>query len=72
LIRVPDRGMVADREVADVVACSFLARLPSDLVAALVETGERTDYPAGSTIYRPGSSPRTLLVVGGLLRRAGR
>jgi CRP/FNR family transcriptional regulator len=60
--------MVVDREVADAVAGSFLARLPSDLVAALVDAGERTDYPAGSTIYRPGSYPRVLLVVGGLLR----
>src|SRR4051794_29512852 len=63
-----DPWMVADREVADAVAGSFLARLPSDLVAALVEAGERTDYPAGSTIYRPGSYPRALLVVDGLLR----
>ena len=60
--------MVADREVANALAGSFLAGLPSDLVAALVEAGERTDYPAGSTIYRPGSHPRALLVVGGLLR----
>lgn len=42
--------------------------LSSELVHALVEAGERTDYPAGSTIYRQGSYPRTLLVVGGLLR----
>jgi CRP/FNR family cyclic AMP-dependent transcriptional regulator len=59
---------VADREVAEAVAGSFLGRLPSDLVDALVAVGERADYPAGSTIYREGSYPRTLLVVRGLLR----
>ena len=30
--------------------------------------GDRGDYPPGSTIYREGSSPRTLLVVCGLVR----
>jgi len=59
---------VEDAGVADAVAGSFLGKLPSDLVDALVEVGERIDYPAGSTIYRQGSFPRTLLVVGGLLR----
>ena len=59
---------MADREVADAVAGSFLGRLPSDLVDALVEAGERIDYPAGSTIYRQGSFPRSVLVVSGLLR----
>lgn len=61
-------GTVADREVSEAVARSFLGRLPADLVDALVEVGERTDYPAGSTIYREGSYPRALLVVRGLLR----
>src|SRR5215218_9632817 len=65
---MPDPWVVADRDVADAVARSFLARLPSDLVAALLEAGERADYPSGSTIYRPGSYPRALLVVDGLLR----
>jgi CRP/FNR family transcriptional regulator len=46
--------MVAGREIADTVAGSFLGRLPSDLVDVLVEMGERTDYPAGNTIYRGG------------------
>jgi CRP-like cAMP-binding protein len=68
VILMPDPWRVADREVADAVAGSFLGKLPSDLVDALVEVGERIDYPAGSTIYRQGSFPRTLLVVGGLLR----
>jgi CRP/FNR family transcriptional regulator, cyclic AMP receptor protein len=65
---MPDPWAVADREVSAAVARSFLGRLPADLVDALVELGERSDYPAGSTIYREGSSPRTLLVVRGLLR----
>jgi CRP/FNR family cyclic AMP-dependent transcriptional regulator len=65
---MPDPWTVAERQVADAVRGSFLGRLPSDLVDVLVEVGERTDYPAGSTIYREGSYPRALLVVGGLLR----
>lgn len=68
VIVMPDPGTVADREVAEAVAGSFLARLPSDLVNALLEVGERTEYPAGSTIYREGSYPRSFLVVSGLLR----
>jgi CRP/FNR family transcriptional regulator, cyclic AMP receptor protein len=68
VIHMLDPWTVADRQVADAVAGSFLGRLPSDLVDALLEAGERTDYPAGSTIYRHGSYPRTLLVVHGLLR----
>jgi CRP/FNR family transcriptional regulator, cyclic AMP receptor protein len=65
---MPDPWTVADKEIAYAVAGSFLRGLPPDLVDALVEVGERTDYPAGSTIYRQGSYPRALLVVGGLLR----
>jgi CRP/FNR family cyclic AMP-dependent transcriptional regulator len=68
VIFMADPWMVAERQVVDAVGGSFLGRLPSDLVDALVEVGERIDYPAGSTIYREGSYPRTLLVVGGLLR----
>ena len=30
--------------------------------------GQRTDYPAGSTIYREGAAPRAVLVIQGLLR----
>lgn len=59
---------MADRHVAEAVAGSFLGKLPPEVVAALVDAGELTDYPAGSTIYREGSFPRTLLVVRGLLR----
>ncbi len=36
------------------MAGSFLGRLPSDLVDTLVKVGQRTDYPAGSTIYQQG------------------
>jgi CRP/FNR family transcriptional regulator len=68
VIVMPDPGTVADREVADAWAGSFLAKLPSDLVDTLLEVGERTDYPAGSTVYREGAYPRTFLVVSGLLR----
>src|SRR4051794_34165223 len=50
------------------MAGCFLGRLQSGLVDELLAAGERTDYPAGSTIYREGASPRTVLVVDGLLR----
>jgi CRP/FNR family transcriptional regulator len=59
---------VADREVDDAFAHSFLRALPQELVAALRAEGERTDYPAGTTIYRAGSDPRAVLVVQGLIR----
>ena len=59
---------VADREVNDAFARSFLRALPQELVAALRAEGERTDYPAGTTIYRAGSDPRAVLVVQGLIR----
>ena len=59
VILMPNPGTVADREVADAVAGSFLRRMVSDLVDALVEVGERTEYPSGSTIYRQGLYPRT-------------
>ncbi|HZD01981.1 MAG TPA: Crp/Fnr family transcriptional regulator [Actinomycetes bacterium] len=59
---------MADQEVADALRRSFLGRLPRDLVDELVAGGQRTDYPAGSTIYREGAAPRAALVVRGLLR----
>lgn len=59
---------MADRQLADAVAGSFLGKLSTDLVGALLELGEITNYPPGSTIYRERSSPRTLLVVDGLVR----
>jgi CRP/FNR family cyclic AMP-dependent transcriptional regulator len=59
---------VADREVDDALACSFLAGLPAEVVASLRAEGERADYPAGTVVYRPGSAPQAALVVRGLLR----
>src|SRR5215218_6961370 len=43
-------------------------KLPSGLVEELLAEGERTEYPAGTTIYREGEAPRAALVVEGLLR----
>jgi CRP/FNR family transcriptional regulator len=59
---------VADREVDDALARSFLAGLPAEVVASLRAEGERADYPAGTMVYRPGSAPQAALVVRGLLR----
>jgi CRP/FNR family transcriptional regulator len=59
---------MADPDVVDAMRRSFLRRLPPEVVDALLADGERTDYPAGSTIYREGSAPRAALVVSGLLR----
>jgi CRP/FNR family transcriptional regulator, cyclic AMP receptor protein len=59
---------VTDREVNDAFARSFLRGLPQELVATLRTEGERTDYPAGTTIYRAGADPRAVLVVQGLIR----
>jgi CRP/FNR family cyclic AMP-dependent transcriptional regulator len=59
---------MADAEIADALRRSFLGRLPGDVVAELIGGGQRTDYPAGSTIYREGAPPRAVLVVQGLLR----
>ena len=50
------------------MAGSFLGKLPPALVDELLGAGDRTEYPAGSTIYREGSTARTWLVVRGLLR----
>jgi CRP/FNR family transcriptional regulator, cyclic AMP receptor protein len=60
--------MVADRDVEDALARSFLGGLPPEVVARLRAEGERADYPAGTTIYRAGSGPRAMLVVRGLFR----
>ena len=60
--------MVADREVDDALARSFLGKLPREVVLRVRSEGERADYPAGTTVYRAGSGPQAALVVGGLLR----
>jgi CRP/FNR family cyclic AMP-dependent transcriptional regulator len=67
-VAVPDPCLVADSDVMTAMAGSFLGGLPSELVGRLLAVGDRADYPAGSTIYRAGASPLTLLVVRGLLR----
>src|SRR5256884_889016 len=59
---------MADREVEDALAHSFLARLPPEVRDGLRAEGERADYPAGTTVYRAGSAPQAALVVLGLLR----
>ena len=59
---------MADREVDDALARSFLADLPTELVGRLRAEGERAYYPAGTTVYRAGDDPRAALVVAGLIR----
>jgi CRP/FNR family transcriptional regulator, cyclic AMP receptor protein len=59
---------VADQEVDDALARSFLADLPAELVGRLRAEGERAYYPAGTTVYRAGDDPRAALVVAGLIR----
>jgi CRP/FNR family cyclic AMP-dependent transcriptional regulator len=57
-----------DADVLATMTRSFLGRMPSGLVEELLATGDRVDYPAGSVIYREGAAPRTMVVVGGLVR----
>ena len=59
---------MADCETEDALAHSFLAELPAEVISELRVGGERADYPAGTTVYQPGSQPRAALVVRGLLR----
>ena len=59
---------VADRDVDDALARSFIAELPAELAGSLRAEGERADYPAGTTLYRAGGDPQAALVVAGLLR----
>jgi CRP/FNR family transcriptional regulator len=54
--------------VEEALVRSVLGRLPPEVVAKLRSEGERADYPAGTTIYRAGADPRTMLVVRGLIR----
>lgn len=65
---VPDPWLVADADVVTAMAGSFLGKLPSELVDGLLASGDRADYPPGTTIYREGSAARTWLVVRGLVR----
>jgi CRP/FNR family transcriptional regulator len=57
-----------DADVLAAMTRSFLGRMPSGVVEELLATGDRVDYPAGSVIYREGAAPRTMVVVGGLVR----
>jgi CRP/FNR family transcriptional regulator, cyclic AMP receptor protein len=41
---------------------------PAELVGELLAEGERADYPAGTTVYRPVDDPQAALVVRGLVR----
>jgi CRP/FNR family transcriptional regulator, cyclic AMP receptor protein len=59
---------VADAELDNAFARSFLAQLPPELAGTLRDEGERVDYPAGTTVYRAGSEPQAALVVRGLIR----
>ncbi|WP_328998240.1 Crp/Fnr family transcriptional regulator [Kribbella sp. NBC_00709] len=59
---------MSDGEVAAALGGSFLGELPGELIERLLATGDRIDYPAGSTLYRERSAPRAILVVRGLLR----
>ena len=59
---------VADRDVDDALARSFLVGLPAELTGRLLAEGERADYPAGTTVYRAGDDPQAALVVRGLIR----
>ena len=59
---------MADQEVEDALARSFLAGLPAGLAGGLRAEGERADYPAGTTVYRAGGDPQAALVVRGLMR----
>jgi CRP/FNR family transcriptional regulator len=63
-----DPERVADQDVVSALADSFLGTLPQELVTTLLTRGLPGQYPSGTTIYHPGSPPRTLLVVSGLVR----
>jgi CRP-like cAMP-binding protein len=55
-------------DVAEAMARGFLGKLPLELVDELLAEGDRTSYPAGTTIYGEGDAPRAVLVIDGLLR----
>src|SRR5262249_61769282 len=59
---------MADREVEDALAHSFLAGLPPEVRDGRRCEGERADCPAGTTLYRAGDDPQAALVVRGLIR----
>lgn len=57
-----------DQEVREVLAESFLGRLPRELIERLLRGAEKADYPAGTILYRGEPLPRPRLVMRGLLR----
>lgn len=59
---------VADQDVTEAIANSFLGKLPDDIVGELIAEGDRIDYPAGAVVYRESSVPRAALVITGLVR----
>jgi len=61
-------SVVTDQDVAYAMAGSFLGKLPPEVVDELIAQGERADYPAGTTVYREGAAPKSVLVVSGLIR----
>ncbi|HEX6547884.1 MAG TPA: Crp/Fnr family transcriptional regulator [Candidatus Dormibacteraeota bacterium] len=46
----------------------FLAAMPADITAQLMERGTEVHLPAGSVFYRPGDQPRVDVVLRGLIR----
>jgi CRP/FNR family transcriptional regulator, cyclic AMP receptor protein len=54
--------------VQEAVAASFLSELPPATLQRLLRHAVLTDFPAGTTIYMEGESPRLGLVVDGLYR----
>jgi CRP/FNR family transcriptional regulator len=57
-----------DDELRGAIRESFLATLPADAVAALVDGAVRVDAPAGTRICRSGAAPSVKLVADGLFR----
>ena len=60
--------MVTDADVQDAFGSSFLSRLPPEVSGRLRAEAERSDFPAGTVLYRPGDRPYAALVVRGLIR----
>jgi CRP/FNR family transcriptional regulator len=65
--RAQNEGVV-EQDVAYAMAGSFFGGLPSDVVDELIATGIRSEYGAGTLVYRDRDAPRCVLVVDGLLR----
>jgi CRP/FNR family cyclic AMP-dependent transcriptional regulator len=57
-----------DEAAKDAIDAGFLGTLPVEAAARLLDEAVRLDIPAGSVIYRDEEDPRSIVVVGGLLR----